>query len=143
MSRLPIELFVDGFPAPQGSKRHVGGGRYVEDSKYVKPWRDTIHRACEDQGIGDLHLAGPLRVSLIFSLPRPKAHLRANGALRPDAPTYPTGKPDIDKLARAVHDALATDAHVIADDSHIVKSRLEKRYGTVPGVLIVIDGVKP
>ena len=29
-------------PAPQGSKRHVGGGRLIEASKRVKPWRQAV-----------------------------------------------------------------------------------------------------
>jgi Holliday junction resolvase RusA-like endonuclease len=36
---------VHGNPAPQGSKRHVGGGVMVEMSKAVKPWREAIKHA--------------------------------------------------------------------------------------------------
>ena len=38
-------VFIPGVPAPQGSKRHVGGGRLVESSKKVKPWRRAVNAA--------------------------------------------------------------------------------------------------
>jgi len=34
-----VEFFVAGAAAPQGSKRHVGGGRVIESSKAFAPWR--------------------------------------------------------------------------------------------------------
>lgn len=36
-----ICFFVAGRPAVQGSKRHVGGGRLIESSRQVGPWRGT------------------------------------------------------------------------------------------------------
>ena len=43
-------------------------------------------------------------------------------------------RPDIDKLARAILDAL-TDARVWPDDGQVVTMHVEKRYGE-PGVEI-------
>lgn len=143
MSGLPITLYVPGIPAPQGSKR-VMRGRIVEQSKYVKPWRQRIAQACLDADIAMLRVDIPVRVVLQFTIARPASHFRANGDLKPSAPTHPTGRGgDLDKLARAVHDALDTDAAVINNDSLIVSSRLDKRYGDVPGVAITISEVKP
>ena len=61
---------------------------------------------------------------------RPKSHFgtgRNAGKLKPSAPKYPAVKPDVDKLSRAVHDAL-TIANVIDDDSRIVIDHNEKHY---------------
>jgi len=33
---------VPGIPAPQGSKRHVGGGRMVESSRSLPEWRASV-----------------------------------------------------------------------------------------------------
>ena len=41
---------VNGLPAPQGSHKHVGGGRMVESSKKVKPWRQDVKAAAEALG---------------------------------------------------------------------------------------------
>src|ERR1700676_3259288 len=37
-----MKITVRGIPAPQGSKRHVGGGRMIEMSKAVGPWREAV-----------------------------------------------------------------------------------------------------
>lgn len=141
MSSLPITLFVDGIPAPQGSKRHVGRGRMVESSKYVKPWRATIAAACHEAGIAGLRLDMPLSVSLRFAITRPAGHFGARG-LKPGALAFPVVKPDVDKLSRAVLDALATDAEVIFDDARVVVLKAGKHYADMPGVCITITEVK-
>ena len=99
---------VFGLPAPQGSKRHVGEGRMVESSKRVKPWRRQVAAAYADHSFGDM-LDGPVSVTVDFYLPRPKAHYstgRNAGALKPSAPAEHLTMPDLDKLTRAVGDAL-------------------------------------
>ncbi len=113
-----LEIIVYGEPAPQGSKRAFVRGRravLVESSNKVKPWRAAVVAAA--RGCKCIH--GPVVVDICFSLPRPKAAKdRTEHAV----------KPDLDKLARAVGDAL-TDAHVIDDDSRIVAfGHLAKRY---------------
>ena len=138
---LPIVLYVPGVPAPQGSKRHVGRGILVESSALLKPWRATIAAACHERDIAGLHLDAPLMVSLMFTVTRPAGHYGKRGLLN-SAPAFPTKKPDIDKLSRAVLDALATDANVIADDSRVVTLKATKRYADAPGVLITIAEVK-
>ena len=140
--KLPITLFVPGVAAPQGSKRHVGGGRLVESSTLLKPWRATIAAECHAAGIAGLRLDAPLYVSLRFAITRPASHFGKRGLL-PSAPAYPTRKPDVDKLARGVLDALATDAAVIADDARVVTLKSFKHFADFPGVCIVIDEVKP
>jgi Holliday junction resolvase RusA-like endonuclease len=141
----PIVIKVFGQPAPQGSKRAFavrgkGGvptGRLavIESShNRVKSWRQAVIEAALAVGLDAPHdwpLDGPLRLGLIFALPRPKGHYRTGknvGMLRDGAPKYPAGVPDLSKLLRATEDAL-TDAGVWRDDSQVVAySRLEKVY---------------
>jgi len=116
-----VELFVPGRPAPQGSKRHVGNGILVESSKAVAPWRTTVawHAA---QTHTAAPLDGPLAVHIEFVMPRP--------AGCPKRTTPPAVKrPDIDKLARAVLDAI-TDV-VVRDDSQIVDLHATKRLAAL------------
>ncbi len=40
-----LTVHVTGSPAAQGSKRHVGGGRLIEQSKAVAPWRKAVRAA--------------------------------------------------------------------------------------------------
>lgn len=131
-----LSVFVPGIPAPQGSKRHVGRGILVESSKQLKPWRLDVTTTC-----AAARTDPPLEqaaVWLRFEFPRPKSHYRTGRhahELRPDAPERHAVKPDVDKLARAILDAL-TAAGVLRDDSRVTDLIVAKRYGDQPGVHI-------
>lgn len=133
-----ISAWVAGVPAPQGSKRALGAGRpggkirMVEASTRVKPWRTDVREAFlaaqaehpERGELGPLFGSGtPVVVKIVFVLPRTKA-MRD----RPSADFPMVQKPDVDKLERAVLDAL-TSAGVFADDSQVVASHKFKRRG--------------
>ena len=42
---MELAFPVIGTPAAQGSKRHLGNGVLVEQSKNVTPWRNTVAAA--------------------------------------------------------------------------------------------------
>jgi crossover junction endodeoxyribonuclease RusA len=130
---MSIRIEVRGTPAPQGSKRHVGGGRMIEQSKAVGPWRNAVRtetqRVMEDMA----PLTGPVSVYIAFWLPRPKT--------LPKKVTLPAKRPDLDKLCRAVLDGL-TDGGVWNDDGQVQMITAQKLYATEadpPGAMIVID----
>ena len=84
----------------------------------------------------DIHLQGHY-LQACFWLPRPKGHFGTGknaGKLKKSAPLYCSTKPDLDKLLRAVCDAL-WQSGVLSSDALITKITSEKRYGD-PGVLI-------
>lgn len=120
-----VEFEVLGIPAQQGSKRHVGNGIMVEAAKNLPAWRDSVAGAARDVAdrIGDLTpLDGPLDLDVTFRFPMPasrKAAVRAAG----HAPK--TTAPDLDKLIRAVGDAL-TASGLIRDDARISSITAEK-----------------
>lgn len=121
---------MPGRPAPQGSKRHVGRGRLIESSKYVKPWRQVVDAAARlERAKLDGPLDGPLELTVIFYLARGKTVRRL----------LPTVAPDLSKLARSTEDALTT-AGLIVDDSRITALHAWKRYAGErgPGALIRI-----
>lgn len=117
---LPLLAFVAGQPAPQGSKRHVGNGVMVESSKAVKPWRESIrHALLDEHGQPRVTFDGAVVVELRFVMRRP--------ASTPKRRTPPAVKrPDIDKLARAVLDAIGS-AGVWRDDSQVTQLAAMKR----------------
>jgi crossover junction endodeoxyribonuclease RusA len=131
-----MHIRVNGIPAPQGSKRHVGGGRMVESSRAVGPWREAV-RAETQLAIDQWASAGqcrgpqaayetPVDVQIQFWLPRPRSHYGKRGLL-PSAPERPGKRPDGDKLTRAVWDGLVAGG-AIADDSLIVDWGGHKDY---------------
>lgn len=135
--------FVPGVPAPQGSKRHVGHGVMIESSKAAGPWRERIALAAAVAMDGAAPLDGPIELRVRFLLPRPRGHYgsgRNAQRVRPSAPARPSTRPDVDKLLRAVLDALT--AVVFRDDSQVCTLEARKEYvletgDDRPGVQIV------
>ena len=139
-----ITIEVRGLPAPQGSKRPVrlGSGKIgmVEMSKAVGPWREAIRSETQRAMNGDGPLAGPVHVTAIFTLPRPRSHYRTglmSDFLKPTAPVAPCVKPDLDKLLRALLDGL-TAGGVWTDDAQVAQVAARKEYGQ-PGCRIEIS----
>jgi len=142
-SRLPIVIMISGIPAPQGSKRHVGGGRMVEASKAVGPWREAV-RAETQRSMGTSEpLAGPVHVNLMFWLKRPANHFgtgRNAGMIKDSAPLFPAVLPDLDKLVRSSLDGIVAGG-AIGDDRQVCTLSASKWYafsGRPPGCRIVI-----
>jgi crossover junction endodeoxyribonuclease RusA len=135
---------VEGIPAPQGSKRHVGMGRMIESCKALKPWREQIIAETRLSPLVPQELDEAVSLSLVFLFPRPKGHFDSKGQVKPSAPEYKTTKPDIDKLARAVLDSL-TLAGVFRDDALVYSLTLQKRFcigQETPGVMITLMGTQ-
>lgn len=135
---MTVTIHVAGHPAPQGSKSfkgttHTGRAILVESSKRVKPWRAIVNAAARQHMQGRPPARGPVAVAIAFVLPRPKN-------LPKTRPTPPAIKrPDIDKLERAILDAIT--AVCFHDDSQVTKIESTKRIaepGEQPGATITI-----
>lgn len=113
-----ITFAVPGKPAPQGSKRHVGRGILIESSKDLGAWRERVAIAAHNAMNGQPLLLGAVNVEILFTLPRP---VSTSKRLTPPA----VKKPDVDKLARAILDAITHT--VIASDSQVVELYAAKR----------------
>ena len=143
-----IALYAVGDPAPKGSMKHVGNGVMIESSKRVKPWRRQVAAAARDVMAGRPLLTGPVAVTAIVRLPRPKGHYgtgRNAGRLKPSAPRYPISRAlgDADKHARSLLDGMT--GAVYEDDSQVVVVHLYKQYAdaTHPvGARILIDSLE-
>lgn len=124
-----IAVFIPGNPAPQGSKRHVGGGRMIEMCKRVKPWRTDIRaHLLDDSGRPKATFNGAVHIDVEFVMPRPKSAPKRSEPLA-------IKRPDVDKLLRSLLDAISS-AHVWNDDSQVVSISAEKRIariGETPG----------
>lgn len=127
---------VMGLPQQQGSKNPWGG----EANKKLAPWRGHVTQTVgeEWEAAGRSLLLGPVELHVTFAFPRPKAHYRANGELKANAPHYKTSAPDLDKLVRAIGDALT--ARVFRDDAQVAVWRVEKVYDeTTYATITIID----
>lgn len=139
-----LSVWIPGTPAPQGSLKAVRRGahaRLICDNRRTMPWRDSIRRVLRAHGHGLELLDCHVFVSMTFYFARPKSHYGKRG-LKVGAPFAPTSKPDLDKLVRAVGDALTGVA--LWDDSRIVDVRASKQYANdsgerEPGLWLVIE----
>ena len=136
MTEFPI--IIPGEPIPQGSHSvNRKTGHLFEANARLKTWRKeaAVHL---DQYIGTWFGAfepydGPLHVDVTFYLPRGKTVTRE----------LPSVKPDMDKLQRALGDAMTTSG-LIRDDARITTWHARKRYADTPGIEIhLIEEDKP
>ena len=138
---MGVSFVVYSRAAPQGSKRHVGNGAMIESSKRVKPFRADVRKAAQSVELPpDWPMAAPMRVGLRFHFARPKSHFKGDGvALSKSAPEEATshGLGDIEKLARAVNDALSTV--LFNDDRQVVEMHLAKCYDSQDLVIISLE----
>lgn len=129
-----IEFIVEGSAAPQGSKRHVGNGRMIESSKALPAWRKRATEAAKKAMGHNPPIDAPVTVIAAFYLPKP-----ATTKFR----DYPAGPPDLDKLQRAIGDALEQSG-LLANDSRIVEWHPKKLWATdQPYTHIIIKPISP
>jgi crossover junction endodeoxyribonuclease RusA len=118
-----ITFTVVGTPAQQGTKvpmHHRSTGKIVmfeQNAPAQKSWRKAVVEVAREH-TDDALLDGPVCVWIEFHLKRPKVKKRQHWA---------PSRPDIDKLARNVLDAL-TDSGLIRDDAQVCRLNVEKRY---------------
>ena len=127
-------FFVEGRPAPQGSKS-PGKYGFRESSKYLPAWRNAVKKATSDY-VDGLALFDaidqPVRVQTFFYVAPPK-HTKA---------THPVASSigDGDKFTRAVWDGLVKGG-LLADDRFIVQWSGGKDWAGAerPGCLVVVE----
>ena len=128
---------MPGLPVPQGSMRlmvtHAGPRVVHEDGHRLKAWRRQIVEAIRAGRLAPFGRGEPVKVKMTFVLLRP-------GSVSAGRRPRPTVKPDVDKLERAVLDAL-TESRLIWDDAQIVDVRAIKRYDVEPGLDVESAGV--
>lgn len=125
-----ISFEVHGLPIPQGSTRvwMVKGKPITTSSaKGLGPWRRLVADVAQNYA-PKAPWVGPVGIELHFGLPKPKSAPKTRRV-------WPDKRPDLDKLTRAVLDALTYV--VFADDSQVIDIRASKDYGA-PGVVIEI-----
>lgn len=139
IQHLVLDITVYGDPAAQGSKKYAGhrtskttGRRVavlVEQSKAVKPWRALVTAATRQARVAGhigaipAHrptLTGPIRVEATFTMRKPTTAPKRRR-------TWPTARPDLDKLLRAAFDGI-TDAQAWEDDGRVIEVLTRKTY---------------
>jgi len=104
----------------------------TNDNPKTKLWAAMIHHTAQSYK-PEKPWDGPIGLTLVFNLPMPKTvqKLYAKGKKE-----WHTKKPDLDKVLRAVKDALKGVFYL--DDSQVVETRCNKVYAQAPGVVVHI-----
>lgn len=141
-----FSFFVPGEPITEGSVRTFTSGQRTivthDRGRKLEWWRIRVAHAAEKAakraGWEPRH-DGPVEVWAEFRLPRPKS--------APKSRKHAQTKPDLDKLQRAIGDALAPykRSGVLRDDSRIVGWSAVKRYADdahPTGVMVRVSKAK-
>ncbi len=140
---------VYGIPKAQPRARAFAmkiGGKFsarMYDAGTAEAWKSDIARAFEEFQLVPIP-SGPVRATITFIFPRPKSHYRTGkhaGFLKPDMPTFHSGKPDRDNCEKAVLDCL-TRLGFWGDDGQVCAGEVVKVYANPleqPGAQIIIS----
>ena len=141
---MKITFFVDAVPVPQPRHR-VGpgskGGRpraYLRDDHSVHVFKQIVQIRARQAHQGE-PLAGPLKVSLLFLMPRPARLVWKN---KPMDRMQAAVKPDVDNCAKSVYDAL--NGLLWNDDGQITWAVSYKLYHAgdeSPGVQVEVESL--
>lgn len=132
-----IVVRVDGTPRPQGSKTagvNQGTGRVFmrEASPGLKVWRDLVRVEAQVAALRVCWrpVSGPVccEYGFVFGLPKRPGGRRADDPHCQD--------PDIDKLVRAVNDAVS--GVLFVDDNQVCGVVAWKRWGVSPGLVLTV-----
>jgi crossover junction endodeoxyribonuclease RusA len=127
---------VPGRPYPQGSLRAFK----TKTGAIVTPQKNTVlsYRGDIQNHYGEPSpVEGPVAVTVEFRFMRPKSHFNKSG-LKPAAPVEMTQSPDVDKLARAVLDALT--AYAYHDDKQVVTLDATKVWWHKHETVVAVEG---
>ena len=134
-----IEFSVKGKPNAQMRHRTVNRpgfkGTYDPSKDAKKDFLLMAHNKAPKEP-----LTGPLGLTAIFYMPRPKNHFgtgKKASFLKEDAPEYYTNRPDCDNFCKLVMDALT--GIFWRDDSQICQLFTQKLYSDSPRTYILIQ----
>ena len=151
MNEFPV-ITVLGIPRPAGSRRafinkHSGKAMLAPACGEQKNWQQQVASVAENVWAKDraersslwrpVFNEGPVAMRVDFYFSRPKNHWRSNGTLKASAENLWVPKaPDLDKLARAVCDALT--GIVWRDDAQVAHIVLNKWWGQPRAEIYVV-----
>lgn len=107
-------FFIPGTPIPQGSMKIIGKRMIHTRQRDLYAWREAVGQAAMGAGIQPLE--GNVTINAWFYLQRKKSVTR----------DHPNVRPDLDKLTRAILDALTGIAY--KDDSQVTRINVSKEY---------------
>ena len=136
-----IEIIINGNPVPKKRPRFARRGNFV--MTYSDQGKIEQKQKAIIQGQVKEPLPGPLSVSCLFCMERPRSHYGTGknaGQVKAGASRFHTVKPDTDNLIKWALDCL--NGIAFADDKQVVEITGRKEYSSVPRTEITVREVE-
>lgn len=136
-----IVIDLPGLPRGKGRPRLStrNGHAHVHTDPQTASYEGALRLAAAVAMVGLEPLQGPLSMSVVATFPVPASWSKKKQQAALSGSVWPTGRPDVDNLAKAAADSLNTI--VYRDDAQIISASILKQYGTVVGMRIVVGQV--
>ena len=136
-----IIIDLPGLPRGKGRPRFStrNGFARAHTDPQTASYEGALRLAASVAMVGLEPLQGPLSMSVVATFPVPASWSKKKQAAALSGSVWPTGRPDVDNLAKAAADSLNTI--VYRDDAQIISASILKQYGTVVGMRIVVGQV--
>lgn len=129
-----IEIVLLGAPRGKERPRMTRAGHVYTPEK-TRDYEAALKYAAK-QAMGERPpLEGPLELRMKVVVPIAQSWSKKRQAAARDGTEWPTKKPDLDNFMKTID---ACNLIVWVDDSQIVKTNIEKRYGDKPGMTIQV-----
>ena len=135
-----ITINVPGNPQAQKRHRHTKRGSYIHTYDPCSNDKNVFLFKTLAEKKPDKLILGPIKMTLIFHMPRSKSHYRTgkfSGILKDSAPNTHSSKPDIDNLQKFVLDSL--NGVYFKDDAQVYMIIASKWYSEEPCTLIEME----
>lgn len=132
---LPINLRIDGPPVAKGRPRMTRSGHAYTPAKTREAEGYLRHAIVSQAGMPRHECALSVEVRCLMAIPASWSGVKRGTAIT--GAIKPTGRPDLDNLAKAVLDA--ANGILWADDAQIVEMRLVKAYDERPGIRLIVS----
>jgi Holliday junction resolvase RusA-like endonuclease len=132
----PITFSVLGAPATKGSTVSFVGEHGVvtkADCQTLAAWTQAVGWSAKAAGIRCAPRWAPVEVAAVVQFVRPMS--------APKTRRLPTVKPDLDKIGRALLDALSNGIAYV-DDAQVVTFTIAKQYGDENKTVVTVKPVQ-
>lgn len=141
-----LTFTIPGAPIGKGRARATiaGGHARMYTPEKTVSYEGLVAHSAKVAMAGEPLIDGPasVRLEIVCQVPASWSQKKRRAAL--SGTVYPTTKPDIDNVEKAIFDGL--NGVVWSDDVQVVEVAKRKRYGDVPGVnvtVIAIGAISP
>lgn len=138
-----VRFKVPGTPVGKGRPRvSTRGGKFAKmyTPEKTASYENLVALAAQEAMAGRALIDGPVDVELVILLPVPASWSKKKQAAALSGQVYPTKKPDIDNVEKAIFDAV--NGVVWHDDVQVCDVVKRKRYAEVPGVHVVVKPIE-